>query len=54
MHHAAAMGELAEFKRLLALLNHKIKDELEWEEDKARSAADPDYIPRCMRDGRSS
>jgi hypothetical protein len=49
MHYAPTMGDMTEVKRLMALLQYTIKDELEWEEDKRLSAADPDYVPRCMR-----
>jgi hypothetical protein len=49
MHEAAHIGNMDELARLTALVQDKIADELAWEEDKLRSAADPSYIPRCMR-----
>jgi hypothetical protein len=51
MHSAADAGEMDELARLITLTQDKIADELIWEEDKLRSAADPSYIPRCMRHG---
>jgi hypothetical protein len=49
MHHAADAGDMAKVARLMVLTRNKIADELIWEEDKLRSAADPSYVPRCMR-----
>ena len=51
MHMAIEVGDMAEFARLVKLTQDKIADELEWEQDKLRSAADPHYVPRCMRRG---
>ena len=51
MHEAIERGDTDEFKRLIHLTQRKVADELEWEEDKLRSAEDPTYIPRCMRHG---
>jgi hypothetical protein len=48
MHMAIDAGDMTEFARLL---QDKIADELMWEEDKLLSAADPSYVPRCMRRG---
>ena len=50
MHDAVAVSNMAELARLVRLTRDKIADELEWEEDKERSAADPAYVPRCLRD----
>ena len=49
MHRAAAAADMDELGRLIALTQNKIADELEWEEDKARAAADRNYVPRCIR-----
>jgi LPS O-antigen subunit length determinant protein (WzzB/FepE family) len=49
MHDAVNAGDMAEFARLVKIAKDKIASEIEWEEDKARSAADPKYIPRRMR-----
>jgi hypothetical protein len=49
MHQAADAGDMHELARLIQLTQDKILDELIWEEDKQRSAADPRYVPRCMR-----
>jgi hypothetical protein len=49
MRMAIEAGDMTEFTRLLRMTQNKIADELEWEEDKRRSAADPRYVPRCCR-----
>lgn len=49
MHDAVERGDLASFAYLLRQAQAKVSDELEWEEDKERSAIDPSYIPRCCR-----
>jgi hypothetical protein len=49
MHRAADAGDMQEVARLMMLTHKKIIDELEWEEDVLRSAADPSYVPRCLR-----
>jgi hypothetical protein len=49
MHAAAQAGDSEELARLVRLTQDKIADELQWGEDKAHSAIDPTYIPRCMR-----
>jgi hypothetical protein len=38
MHDAARIGNMDEVSRLTALVQHTIAEELEWEEDKLRSA----------------
>jgi hypothetical protein len=49
MHMAITAGEMPEFTRLLQLTQDKIADELCWEEEKRRSAADPRYVVRYFR-----
>jgi hypothetical protein len=49
MHMAIEAGDMAEFARLLQLTQDKIADELFWEEEKQRSAADPSYAVRYFR-----
>jgi hypothetical protein len=49
MQNAIERGDNAKLTRLLRIVQNKIADELEWEEDKERAADDPSYIPRCMR-----
>jgi hypothetical protein len=51
MHAAANAGDMDEVARLVEITQDKIADERTWEEDKLRSAADPHYLPRCMRRG---
>jgi hypothetical protein len=49
MHMAIEAGDMTEFARLLRLTQDKIADELFWEEEKRRSAADPNYVVRYFR-----
>jgi hypothetical protein len=49
MHMAVDAHDTAEFARLLQLTQDKIADELFWEEEKQRSAADPSYAVRYFR-----
>jgi hypothetical protein len=49
MHRAADASDTDELARLIALTQNKIMDELFWEEEKRRNAADPHYRVRYMR-----
>ena len=49
MHMAVGAHDMAELARLLQLTQDKIADELFWEEEKQRSAADPSYAVRYFR-----
>jgi hypothetical protein len=49
MENAIAHNDNAKLTRLLRRVQNTIADEIEWEEDKERSAYEPGYIPRCMR-----
>ena len=46
MHMAVDAADMAELARLVQLTQDKIADELFWEEQKRRSAADPRYVVR--------
>ena len=50
MHMAVDAADMAELARLVQLTQDKIADELFWEEQKRRSAADPKYVVRYFRD----
>jgi hypothetical protein len=49
MENAIAHDDNAKLTRLLCNVQNTVAEELEWEEDKLRSADDPSYVPRCMR-----
>jgi hypothetical protein len=50
MHMAVEAGDMSEFARLLRLTQDKFADESFWEEEKQRSAADPNYVVSYFRD----
>jgi hypothetical protein len=49
MHHAAAADDMAEFARLVELVQDRIADELFWAEQVRHAAADPSYVVRYSR-----
>jgi hypothetical protein len=49
MHRSVDAADMAELARLVQLTQDKIADELFWEEQKRRSAADPKYVVRYFR-----
>jgi hypothetical protein len=50
MHMAVEAADMAELARLVKLTQDRIADELFWEEQKRRAAADPRYVVRHGRD----
>lgn len=50
MHIAVDAADMTELAWLLQLTQDKIADELFWEEQKRRSAADPRYVVRHFHD----